>query len=44
MKLEDLERDILGAYLNYENNDLKTAVKQLDIMCDLCRSKLIVNN
>lgn len=31
MKLEDLERDILGAYLNYENNDLKTAVKQLDM-------------
>ena len=31
MKLEDLERDILGAYLNYENNDLKTTVKQLDM-------------
>ena len=31
MKLKDLERDILGAYLNYENNDLKTAVKQLDM-------------
>jgi|GEM_PF-4041695 hypothetical protein len=31
MKLEDLERDILGAYLNYQNNDLKTTVKQLDM-------------
>ena len=31
MKLEDLERDILGAYLNYENNNLKTAVKQLNM-------------
>lgn len=31
MKLEDLERDILGAYLNYQNNDLKTTVKQLNM-------------
>ena len=31
MKLEDLERDILGAYLNYQNNDLKPTVKQLDM-------------
>lgn len=31
MKLEDLDRDLKVAYLNYENDDLKTAVKQLDI-------------
>ena len=34
MKLEDLERDILGAYLNYDNNDLKTAIRQLDMSFD----------
>lgn len=33
MKLEDLERDILCAYLNYENNDfkLKPTFKKLKI-------------
>lgn len=35
MNLQDLERDILGAYLNYDNNDLKTAVKQLDMSINL---------
>lgn len=31
MDLKVLERDVLVAYLNYDNNDLKTAVKQLDM-------------
>ncbi len=31
MELEDLERVVLAAYLKYENDDLKTAVKQLDM-------------
>ena len=30
MNLQEFERDISIAYLNYDNNDLKTAVKQLD--------------
>ena len=32
MKLEDLERDLKMAYLNYENDDLKETLKYLDRM------------
>jgi hypothetical protein len=31
MNLKEFERDILGAYLNYDVGDLKTAVKQIDM-------------
>ena len=34
MDLKDLERNIQVAYLNYDNNDLKTAVKQLDMFAN----------
>ena len=54
MKLEDLERDILCAYLNYENNEeitLATSLKKIgenplimrDIMMKLVQVRLLKN-